>query len=263
MKASTSDDDQCDSSAGDKNSASPLRNVWRLVLISDTHGMHRNLDMPKGDVLIHGGDFTRFGKLSDVQDFNLWLGELQQQYRHRIVVVGNHEANADWREAATDLLSNATLLSNCDIQIEADRSAAPLRIYGTDFYWPVDSQYFTPPYAEIPEGTHVVVAHGPAAGHVDNGTGCVEMLKHVARVHPRVFVCGHIHEARGCVEGAGPVAGTTFVNAANAPPHDAMPAKAARKKKPAGDPAASPPGASSGSARASMGRQPIVIDIEL
>ena len=30
----------------------------RIVLISDTHGLHRQLDVPAGDLLIHAGDFT-------------------------------------------------------------------------------------------------------------------------------------------------------------------------------------------------------------
>jgi hypothetical protein len=31
----------------------------RLVLMSDTHGKHRQVMLPRGDCLIHAGDFTR------------------------------------------------------------------------------------------------------------------------------------------------------------------------------------------------------------
>ena len=34
----------------------------RIVLISDTHGLHRQLDVPNGDMLIHAGDFTMNSK---------------------------------------------------------------------------------------------------------------------------------------------------------------------------------------------------------
>merc|ERR1712216_105377 len=71
-----------------------LANV-RVVCISDTHGRHRDLVLPKGDVLIHAGDFTKFGKLEDVEDFNSWLGGLT--FEHKIVVNGNHENNAEWQ----------------------------------------------------------------------------------------------------------------------------------------------------------------------
>merc|ERR1712224_61864 len=79
------------------------------------------------------------------------------------------------------------------------------------------SAYFTPPYEAIPPETHIIVAHGPAMGHVDGVTGCPCMLEHVARVQPKLFVCGHIHEARGICDGQTDRLGRTlFVNAANA-----------------------------------------------
>ena len=72
----------------------------------------------------------------------------------------------------------------------------------TQFYWPAE-EYFQPPYAAIPAGVDVLVCHGPVQGHVDGGTGCPALRQHVARVRPRLVVCGHIHEARGVVDGAG------------------------------------------------------------
>merc|ERR1711977_505540 len=75
-----------------------LRPLFRVqfVLISDTHGHHRKLSLPPGDVLIHAGDFTAYGKAADAEDFNAWLGE--QPHKHKFVVLGNHEANAPWRK---------------------------------------------------------------------------------------------------------------------------------------------------------------------
>jgi len=34
------------------------RTALRLVLLSDTHQLHRQIDVPDGDMLIHSGDFT-------------------------------------------------------------------------------------------------------------------------------------------------------------------------------------------------------------
>merc|ERR1711934_1049790 len=45
-----------------------------IACCSDTHGAHRDVRVPDADVLIHAGDFTRFGKIEDAQDFNIWLG---------------------------------------------------------------------------------------------------------------------------------------------------------------------------------------------
>src|SRR5439155_2043850 len=43
----------------------------------DTHGLHRQLEVPPGDLLIHAGDFTFYSKPpSIVSDFDDWLGSL-------------------------------------------------------------------------------------------------------------------------------------------------------------------------------------------
>jgi hypothetical protein len=50
------------------------RRPLRCVVISDTHGHHRELRVPDGDVLLHCGDFSNRGRLAEVRDFNEWLG---------------------------------------------------------------------------------------------------------------------------------------------------------------------------------------------
>lgn len=44
----------------------------RLVLISDTHGLHEKVDrLPAGDVLVHAGDFMNSGyDVQDIVSFN-------------------------------------------------------------------------------------------------------------------------------------------------------------------------------------------------
>lgn len=61
----------------------------KLVCISDTHGMHQNLKIPDGDVLIHAGDITMKGEKYQMLDFDSWLGSLPHKYK--IVVCGNHD----------------------------------------------------------------------------------------------------------------------------------------------------------------------------
>ena len=41
----------------------------RVVCISDTHEKHKQVKLPKGDVLIHAGDFTWIGKEKPTLDF--------------------------------------------------------------------------------------------------------------------------------------------------------------------------------------------------
>lgn len=52
---------------------------------------------------------------SDVVDFNAWLGELP--HRHKVVVEGNHESNAEWAGRASAYLTNATFLRQCSTTV--------------------------------------------------------------------------------------------------------------------------------------------------
>jgi predicted phosphohydrolase len=61
----------------------------KLVAISDTHSLHKRVKLPKGDVLIHAGDLTTKGELSEVSDFLGWFATLP--FAHKIFIAGNHD----------------------------------------------------------------------------------------------------------------------------------------------------------------------------
>jgi hypothetical protein len=154
-------------------------------VISDTHGQHQGLTLPEGDVLIHAGDFTRFGLKQDAIDFNEWLGTLP--FSHKLVVLGNHEALAPWVSESRALLSNATFLCDSGVSLPLSASSAvpSLHVWGTAFYWPKEG-FFQPPFAAIPAGVDVLISHGPAASHVDGGAGCKYLLEHIERIQPQM-----------------------------------------------------------------------------
>ena len=54
--------------------------------------------LPKGDVIIHAGDFTSIGGIKEVKDFRDWFGSLP--YKYKIVIAGNHDLSLDkgWYE---------------------------------------------------------------------------------------------------------------------------------------------------------------------
>jgi Icc-related predicted phosphoesterase len=188
----------------------------RLVLLSDTHQLHRGeVEVPDGDILIHAGDFTMFSKsMNAIVDFNQWLGELP----HRCVVVpGNHEFFLEIDPSRRSLISNATVLINEGIEIQG------LRIWGS----PVTPLYGGAfgvssaedrrrLYARIPENTDVLITHGPPYGVLDSEansglhSGCRELFDAVMRVRPKLHVFGHVHGAYGTFQ----TEHTTFVNAA-------------------------------------------------
>jgi hypothetical protein len=79
----------------------------RFVCISDTHGKHRDVAVPDGDVifcltiffvhvlvmslevLIHAGDFTNTGEVEQVRDLHDWMAGLP--HTHKIIIAGNHD----------------------------------------------------------------------------------------------------------------------------------------------------------------------------
>ena len=90
----------------------------KFVIISDTHGLHHELELPQGDVLIHAGDITDHGYKDEVEDFLQWFSI--QDFQHKIFIGGNHDIYLD--EYAVDLLelipSNVTYLNNNGCEIE-------------------------------------------------------------------------------------------------------------------------------------------------
>jgi len=62
-----------------------------IVCISDTHNSQPEL--PDRDILIHAGDLTEGGTLSELQATLDWLHS--QPHRHKIVIAGNHDLLLD------------------------------------------------------------------------------------------------------------------------------------------------------------------------
>ena len=190
--------------------------VLRVVCMSDTHQLHRELEVPTGDILIHAGDFTLFGRTrQSIRDFNDWLGGLPHQ--SKIVVPGNHEFALEADPSLRDLLSNATVLVNESCEVGG------LRIWGspvTDLYggafgsW--ESSERKRVYDRIPPGTDVLVTHAAPLGILDSSpgsalhAGCPILLDAVMRINPLVHVFGHVHAGYGTAL----VGNTRFVNAA-------------------------------------------------
>jgi Icc-related predicted phosphoesterase len=188
-----------------------------LVLFGDTHELHREVDVPAGDILICVGDFTMFSKsLAAIEDFNEWLGELP--HRHKIVVPGNHEFFLEANPERRALLDNATVLIDESIEIEG------LNIYGsptTPLYGAAFGKSSAKDrerhWSKVPHDTHVLVTHGPPFGILDlspdqaERMGDPELGKRGRELRSlKLHAFGHIHGAHGAVEQDG----VTFVNVA-------------------------------------------------
>ncbi len=191
----------------------------RLTLISDTHGTHPGL--PSGDVLIHCGDITHFGEFAELKEQAAWLKSLP--FKHVILVPGNHDVccetlmNKGMEPALREkLFGKIHYLRDSGVTLEG------VRFWGSPWI---------PPYAGgfnagrqdrlrrwnlIPDGTDVLVTHGPPLGILDGGTGCAPLLDAVKRIKPRIHAFGHVHCEGGKTT---TVDGTRFVNCAGKVAH--------------------------------------------
>jgi Icc-related predicted phosphoesterase len=183
----------------------------RLVCISDTHNRHRKIDLPEGDILVHAGDFSGQGRPEEIMAFDAWLSQVP--FRHKVVIAGNHDFlfEKDPQQARA-LLTHCTYLEDAAVEIEG------LRFWGSPWQpWFYDWAFNLPrgeplraKWSLIPEGTEVLLTHGPPLGHGDRtdggeAVGCADLLEAVRRVRPRCHVFGHIHEGYGVTQ-EGPTA---------------------------------------------------------
>ena len=190
----------------------------KLVIISDTHNKHGEMEIPEGDVLIHAGDSTNWGDMKHLTNFMEWFNGLD--FDHKIMISGNHDTM--FQNQQSDKLKK--IIGNDAIYLEDDS----VTIDGVNFYgspwtpWYGDWAFTVRSIGEreriwkkIPDDTDVLITHGPPFGILDRSgfsmehVGCAALLSRVKKIKPKVHVFGHIHFDYGEEEQDG----IRFVNA--------------------------------------------------
>ncbi len=183
----------------------------RIVCISDTHGMHDQVAVPDGDVLIHAGDLSSRGAEREIAAFGRWFAA--QPHAYKIVIAGNHdflfESDGERARALVEA-PGVTYLQDSGVEIEG------VRFWGSPwqpwFYdWAFNLQRgpeLERVWAGIPASAQVLITHGPPLGILDevarNGesVGCEALLDRLGALDVGLHVFGHIHEAYGVHESA-------------------------------------------------------------
>ncbi|CAG8751471.1 14856_t:CDS:2, partial [Acaulospora morrowiae] len=80
---------------GSEVPSKPSPNWTRFVCVSDTHNTvnSENFHLPDGDILLHAGDLTKNGALSQIESVVDWLKSLP--HGRKIIIAGNHETCLD------------------------------------------------------------------------------------------------------------------------------------------------------------------------
>jgi Icc-related predicted phosphoesterase len=183
----------------------------KFVTISDTHGQHEKLLLPKGDVLIHAGDISMRGDEASIKEFLNWFSH--QNYQYKILIAGNHDfyfERASIGEIEKIIPENVIYLNDSGATINN------IKIWGSPitpwfFDWAFNryrGEQIKRHWDLIPSDTDILLTHGPLSGILDSTkkgehVGCENLLNRVNEIKPRVHICGHIHEAYGTVEKAG------------------------------------------------------------
>ena len=178
----------------------------RIVAVSDTHGMWDQITVPEGDVLVHAGDITGRGGVSELAAFNEWLG--RQPHTHKVVIAGNH----DWAFERSPTLARSVLTHGTYLQDEAVVLDG-VRFYGSPwqprfFDWAFNLDRGEPlrqVWSRIPKDTEVLVTHGPAFESLDvtnegMRVGCEELQTAIRGLNSlKAHIFGHIHHSYGIV----------------------------------------------------------------
>ena len=196
----------------------------KITCISDTHNQHTHIPpdwLEGGDVLVHAGDISGGGSLSEVEEFLVWFNEMP--YTHKIMIAGNHDF---WFEkvstfAVNEMLQekypNIVYLNDSGIEIDGVKFwGSPVQPWFYDWAFNRMDTDICRHWDMIPLDTDVLITHGPMKGFLDMSvrgvsTGCPYLLEKSAEMtNLKLFVCGHIHEAYGKFEFPD---GGVFVNA--------------------------------------------------
>jgi len=206
-----------------------------LCFISDTHTQHQNLKLNMllekvlgiypDAVLVHCGDISIRGSMSEVTDFMDWFSSLR--YKYKIVIPGNHDFFFDHgRKARTyhgefrhgkpiysqedvkkllDVYPGVYFLNDSGVDIEGIKFwGSPITPWFHDWAFNRWENEIEDHWNMIPDDTNVLITHGPPYGILDytyNGyknVGCPALSARIQKLEDlMVHSFGHIHESFG------------------------------------------------------------------
>ncbi|KAF2172442.1 hypothetical protein M409DRAFT_50141 [Zasmidium cellare ATCC 36951] len=195
----------------------------RIICVSDTHNHspREGYKLPKGDVLIHAGDFTNQGSLAEVKKAVDWISKAD--FEAKVIVADPDYAlkhKSGWGvvpadvEACRNLVvanDNFVYLQHASAVIPLPSKSTHLRIFGSPYSPDRGRQNWAFQYEEnaaesiwnaVPEEVDILVTHTPPRGLLDASKhweegGCPALKSALLRVRPLVHVFGHCHEGRG------------------------------------------------------------------
>ncbi len=198
----------------------------RIIVISDTHNQHEDLDIPECDILIHCGDATIYGNRVETRFFLSWFSK--QRAGIRIYVPGNHDVAIE--DNSVSIPSNVECLLDRKIMFDG------IRMFGSPWkHRPervkenkkIGFDAFSVLYDDIVAkrklipNTDILITHIPpmyCLDRIGNETrlgmssygGCYALLDRINEIDVKLHCFGHIHSGYGNFK----MTGLTMINAA-------------------------------------------------
>lgn len=218
----------------------------KICAISDTHCHHDKLVIPECDLLLHSGDFTSMGRVSEIYSFFEWAASID--VKNIVVCPGNHDimfedqwpfalktissalpphimqAGAEEKKAVfnlTDTDVTITILNQGVTTIDGLKIWGEPRTPAFGDGWAFNvSRGAKSIWGEMPSDIDLLLAHGPPLGCGDVvrrddsmiHVGCYDLAERIKKdTVLKTVVCGHIHEGYGLYG----LSGTDIYNVSN------------------------------------------------
>ena len=183
----------------------------KIAATSDLHGFFP--EIPDGvDVCLIAGDIVaatgEAGEKRSWIEFGHWLGALTERRIVPVGIAGNHDFLL---ERAPDFAHELPWVYLCDSGIEF----GGVKFWGTPWQpyfgnyafnapeFDSGEEFLTEKFAQIPDDTDVLIAHGPPLGFHDRigrkNVGSKALNRRIQEVMPKLAVYGHIHHGYGAV----------------------------------------------------------------
>ncbi len=180
--------------------------IWH---ISDTHGLHAQLEVPTDvDMVIHSGDTTnarnKIDNSVELWPFIEWFKELP--IKHKVLVAGNHDSAIEGRMTTVEDFYGwgITYLENSFAEIEGVKVwGSPFTPTFNDWCFMMARHKIGRIWNVIPDDTDIVVTHGPPKyvlditesreGKLEN-VGCKSLFTRMCEIEPMIHCFGHVHD---------------------------------------------------------------------
>lgn len=136
----------------------------KILHLSDTHGLHKNLrSLPEADFIVHSGDFTFAGSEEEAYDFMNWFCNLP--YEHKVFIAGNHDMCMYGADPIEGLSPNVHCLYNNSVVIDG------MKFYGIPMFMEDCMDGKLDMFIHnIPDDVDILITHMPPKEYVTSPT---------------------------------------------------------------------------------------------